>query len=439
MTRHSSLHGSAPDALHESPLTTAEGRRIRDAVRALVPLIREHAPEGEKLGCLPPATLQALSGTGVFRVSVPEKFEGHALGARDLAEIVTEVARGDGSAAWTVMIASGFTRVMLTFPDETVNEVYTGAADWPGPVVASASLFSERIQRARRADGGYVVEAGGKWAFGSGCKHAAYVVVGVQVEEESGGATRGMALLEKGRYEILDDWQVMGLQGSSSNSVTTPQDVFVPEHHFVGLADFPRRLDEIRDRYDGLGLALDGRGLMLVVALETMAITLGMAKGAFDCFVEQCQGRKPFNLPYGSVAETPSVQVVAGKVRAMINAAEALVLGRADHIDRKARAAEPFTPAEEAEITMDLVHAGNVCGTAIDMIQIALGSSTVSLKNPVQRFARDVRVALTHGSTRLDPAAEISGRVLLGLPPLTPGMAAVPGVDKAENRAAAAH
>ncbi|WP_449487471.1 hypothetical protein [Streptomyces griseorubiginosus] len=40
-------------------------------------------------------------------------------------------------------------------------------------------------------------------------------------------------------------------------------------------------------------------------------------------------------------------------------------------------------------------------------------------------------MALTHGSTRLDPAAEISGRHLMGQTPFTDGMAAVPGVAKA--------
>ena len=41
----------------------------------------------------------------------------------------------------------------------------------------------------------------------------------------------------------------------------------------------------------------------------------------------------------------------------------------------------------------------------------AVGSSTVNLRNPIQRFARDMRVALTHRSTRLDPTAEISKRM----------------------------
>ena len=427
------MSGKNRTTLHESAYSTPVGRRIRDEVSSLVPMIRENARDGEQLGCLPLPTLTALTDADVFRVSVPPEHGGFALGARDLAEIVTEIARGDGSAAWITMIGSGFARVMLTFPDQAVREVYGKIRGWKGPVVASASLFSEKIQRARKVEGGYIVEAGGKWGFGSGCKHAAFVVVGAQIDDD-----RGMILLERGQYEIVDDWNVMGLQGSSSNSITISQDVFVPDHRFANLADLPKNLDGLRNRFGGRGYKLDGLGLMLIVAMETMSITLGMARGAFECFVAQCEKKKPFNLPYPTLAETPSIQVVAGKTRAMINAAEALIFGRADYIDRKAEAGEGFTPAEEAEIMMDFVHAGNVCGSAIDMIQIALGSFTVSLSNPIQRFARDTRVALTHGSTRLDPAAEISGRLLMGLSPLGGFAAAVPGVEKAAQGVRAA-
>lgn len=427
------MTGNVQRSLHDSPLGTPEGRAIRDRVAALVPMIRQHAAEGETLGCLPLPTLNALADAGVFRISVPIEYGGYALGARDLVEIVAEIARGDGSAAWITMIGSGFARVMLTFPDQAVKEVYGLVPGWKGPVVASASLFSEKIQRARKVDGGYIVEAGGKWGFGSGCKHAAFVVVGAQI-----GDDRGMVLLERGQYEIVDDWKVMGLCGSSSNSITVTEDVFVPEHRVANLANMPTGLDGLRKRFAGLGYKLDGLGLMLIVAMETMAIPLGMARGAFDCFVEQCEKKKPFNLPYDTLAATPSIEVVAGKTKAMLNAAQALIYGRADYIDRKALAGEAFTPAEEAEIMMDFVHAGNTCGQAIDMIQIALGSFTVSLSNPIQRFVRDTRVALTHGSTRLDPAAEISGRLLMGLPPLGGFAAAVPGVEKAAQGVRAA-
>ncbi len=421
-------------SLHESPLSTETGRRIRDGVLALVPQIRKDAREGEKLGCLPPTTLTALAELDVFRLSLPERFGGHALGARDLAEVILAVGRADGSAGWQTMISSGFTRVVLTFPDQAVEEIYSSTRDWDGPVVASASLFSDRIQHATKVDGGYVVKAGGKWGFGSGSKHAAFMVVGVGVEQPGGEFDRIAVLLERGQYEIVDDWHVMGLSGSSSNSVTVTDDVFIPEHRMLPLAELTERLDAIHTKYDGLGLSMDAKGLMIIVSLETMGIAVGMAEGAFDCFVEQTANKKPFTLDYPSLRETPATQIVAGKARAMINAARSLLLAGADVIDRKALAGEPFSVAEETALQMDFVYAGNLAGQAIEQIQFAIGSATVALSNPIQRYARDVRVALTHGSNRLDPSAELAGREIFGVSASADGMAGVPGVGKAKER-----
>lgn len=422
----------------ESEWSTPEGRRIRDEVRALTPLIREHALTSEKQGYVADVVLAALTKTGLFRISVPVEYGGYALGARDVAEIVTAVASADGATAWITMIASGFARAVMTLPQQTVETVYADCANWPGPIVASASLFSEKIQHGRRVPDGYSVDAGGKWGFGSGCQHARYLCVGIEFEDEQGNLQRGMAMLDKSQCRILDDWHVMGLRASSSNSVTVPQDVFVPPERFLNLAQFPERLDAIRAQYGGNGFRLNGLGLMLYVGLETMCIVLGMALGTLDCFIEQVKDRKPFNLPYRTLGEAPAMQITAAKARAMISSARALLFARADQLDRMGRAGMTVTPAIEGEFMMDFAQAGQISGRAIDMLQLAIGSSTISDKNPIQRFARDARVALSHGSTRLDPLAEINGREILGQPPMSGFSGGLPGVPDAQGKSAAA-
>lgn len=422
----------------ESECSTQTGRQIRDAVRNLIPLMRQHALESEEQGFVADVVMRALTQTGLFRISVPIECGGYALGARDVAEILTATATGDGATAWVTMIASGFARAVMTLPKSTVHEVYRDSAEWPGPVVASASLFSEKVQHGRRTEGGYIVNAGGKWGFGSGCRHARFLCVGVEIDDENGQKLRGMAMLERSQYQILDDWHVMGLRASSSNSITVTQDAFVPAARFLNLAEFPQKLDEIRSHYTGAGYRLNGLGLMLFVALETMCIVLGMAQGTLESFIDQVKGRKPFNLPYKTLGEAPAMQLVAGKARAMISSAQALLYGRADQLDRMARLELSVSAAQESEFMMDFAYAGNVCGQAIDMLQLAVGSSTISEKNPIQRFARDARVALTHGSTRLDPLAELNGRFILEQPPLSGFSGAVPGVPDAAGKSAAA-
>lgn len=379
----------------------------------MIPMLRRNAPEGEELGALPPKTLQALHNAGVFKIAIPEQVGGYALGARDMIEIVTTLGRGDGSAGWLVIVSSGI-RSALAFPQQAVDEIFGMIDDWVGPLVFGASVLSTSVGSGRRVDGGLMVS--GKWSFGSGCKFAAWATVGVEYEDDTGRPRRGMAVLSRDQYRILDDWKVMGLKGTSSNSVTVDGEVFVPEHRFVHMSELPKIMESLRQQYGGraLGGAVAGS---VSTAASFAALALGMAQGTLECFTEQAKARKPFNLPYPAVADMPSAQVTAGKARAMINAAAAVIHMHVDEVDRRLLRGQDFSFVEEAEITMDLVHAIHQCGQAVDMLQLALGSSTVSLKNPIQRFVRDMRVLATHGALRLDPMAEINGRNIFGLEP----------------------
>ena len=419
-----------------APVRSEIGKRIRNEVSALVPLIRKNALEGEKLGRVPDETVQALQKTGLFLVSVPIEHGGYALGARDLAEIIMEVARGDGGTGWITMIASGHTRIALTLPDRAVAEIYRNAAHWPGPTLAGGSLFSEKIQPAEEVEGGILVRAGCRWMFASGSAHAGFAAVGVDLQHEDGERRRGMVLLERGQYEILDDWHVMGMRASSSNGLTVTQDVFVPDYRFLDMSEFPNRLASFRSRFAGLGYKSDPLGLMMVVALEMISIAVGMAKAGLESFIEQAKIRKPFNLPYATIAESAVTQTSAAKAAAKIRAAETMVLKIADKIDCYALTGQSFTPLEESEGIMDLVFGGNLAGEALDMLQYALGSSSIGDFNPIQRYVRDIRVALTHGSLRYEPVAEINGRQMLGFPPFQSFAGGLPGVTSkvtAEN------
>jgi len=395
------------------------GRRLRDAAAAMVPLLRGEAAEIERQGAMTPAVLRGLTDAGIFKMAMPPELGGYALGARDVVEIVSTLGRGDGSAAWMAFVGSGL-RMVSMFPQPLVDEVFAQRDTWIGPLCIGASVFSTSVGTARRAGGGtgggWLVS--GRWAFGSGCRHTAWAAVGVEFER-GGRPGRGMALLPREDFEILDDWKVMGLSGTSSNGITTSGEVFVPDHRLVDMAELGQIMDEAPNRYSGLAFRAGMRGAMLTVCLYNVSIALGMAVGVLECFAEQARKRKPFNLPYATVAEMPSVQVVAGKARAMINNAGTLMRAHADEIDRRSLAGEDFSAPEESEMTMDLVYATKLCEDAVNSLQVTIGSSTAALSNPIQRFVRDMRVLASHGAIRMDPLAEINGRQALGLPPFS--------------------
>ncbi|KKB61726.1 oxidoreductase [Robbsia andropogonis] len=403
----------APPVDAPAPGPSPEAVKMRDAIMALTPLLRDTAWQSEKETALVPEALQALDKTGFFRITLPAAWGGSAFGARDLVEVIAAASYADGSAGWSGFAASGI-RMVLAFSPQAVDEVSKQIPDWVGPAAVGASIFSNIVGQARRTSDGFMVT--GKWMYGSGCRYAAWAVVGIEWEEEN-KPVRGLALISKDQYEILDDWHVMGMAASSSNSIVAREEIFVPAYRVVRHADLPVALGALPQKYEGLTYRMGPLATMLSTALANIAITLGMARGCLDCFIEQANKRVPFNLPYETVAAMASTQVVAGRVHARIKAAEALILQTADEVDARTRRGEDFMPREESLATMSLVYAANLCGEAIDEMQLCIGSSTVSLRNPIQRFARDARVMLTHGAIRRDPAAEIAGRHVLGLPP----------------------
>jgi alkylation response protein AidB-like acyl-CoA dehydrogenase len=398
-----------------SPYLSDTGRAIRDKLLALADLLREHAREGEELGVLAPATLTAMHEAGVFKIALPIELGGYALGARDTVEIVDALGQSDASAGWTVIVSSA-TRNTLGFPKQARDEVFAEVDTWVGPLMFGASVFAPQVGKGRKVDGGWMVS--GKWSFGSGCKIAAWGSVGIEhIDPETGQPRRAMAILSSDQYTILDDWRVMGLMATASNSVKASQEVFVPDHRVVQMGELMMLIGALRGKYEGIAFKHSPVGMMIVTTAAFAALAAGMAKGALEAFIEQAKKRAPFNLPYPTMSEMATIQAVAGKARAAINAADAVILRHADEIDRRALAGEDFVPSDEPEITMDLVHQIHQCLGTIDGLLLALGSSAVSLSNPIQRFVRDVHVLATHGAFRMDPMGEINGRDLFGLEP----------------------
>ncbi|MVA23066.1 acyl-CoA dehydrogenase family protein [Agrobacterium vitis] len=399
-----------------SPYSTEVGREIRAKAAALVPLLRKHAQEGEELGALAPESLKALSDIGAFKLTLPTDFGGHALGARDVVEIVTEFGRGDGAAGWMAFVAGGL-RNILAFPDQAVNEIFADGRDWVGPLAAGASIFATKVGSARRVDGGWMVS--GSWHFGSGCKHAKWIAVGVDYEVAPGHMGRAMAVLKAEQVKIIDNWHVMGMKATSSNSLTVTEEQFVPDHRFMDMADFPVRMDGTRKRFQGFASKFDGRGLMIMTNLTHMAIVLGMARGALESYIDMARKQQPFNLPYPRVAEMASTQVCAAKAYAMIKMAETTALCAADLLDRHATEGREVSEELEQATMMENVYAAHTLDNAVSILQLNIGSATAHESNPFQRFVRDIRVAMLHGAVRLEPTAEIFGRRMMGLAPFS--------------------
>ncbi|WP_192938570.1 acyl-CoA dehydrogenase family protein [Pseudomonas putida] len=392
---------------HDTLSTTA--KQMRMAVAELVPLLRKQADEAERQRFLTTDASQRLGEIGVFDLGTPLEFGGLAAGARDLVEVLREVGRGDGSAGWLTATAANNHLLVVAYPAEAVREVFDGSPSNCGPRLVGASIFARQVGSAKAVEGGWLVR--GRWGFASGCRTAQWAMVGVDIE---GSTARGLALLPREAYTILDDWNTAGMAATASNTILTEHDVFVPAHRLFDLSELPQRMGTLKDRYQGAAFTWRDQARIVVITLNLAAVALGMAEGAMECFMDMAPKRTPFNLPYPTIADCPGAQISAGKGRAAIDVARASIEHAANGIDRLSEAGMDLSPPEATRLHMELVYAIQLCADAIAELEAALGSSAFALSNPVQRFHRDIRVLCSHGAIRFDPLAELSGRDVLG-------------------------
>src|SRR6201992_801486 len=91
---------------------------------AAVTSIREHAGEAERRGELHPAVLALIYEEQWFRLMVPQRYGGLAWPLPAVVRLEEELARADGSVAWTVTLCSGAGWFAGFFPDSPLDRIF---------------------------------------------------------------------------------------------------------------------------------------------------------------------------------------------------------------------------------------------------------------------------------------------------------------------------
>jgi alkylation response protein AidB-like acyl-CoA dehydrogenase len=388
---------------------TADRTRTVDDVKrdvtAAIPLLRERAAEIDRLGMIPADVLQKLDDIGVFKIGVLPEFGGYApVSQPDQLEILVELAKGNGSVAWSAWVSWGLPGLVKALGDQAVDDVF--GTEHVGPLLAG-SLFNPGHSwgRGRPVDGGYQVK--GSWRFASNVRHCAWLLAGLDWIDHDGNEQRGFALLPSADLTIADDWHVEGMKGTSSNSAAIEDEVLVPEHRVIFLDTF----------FEGY------QQVIAEVRADVFptAIALGCAYGALDQFVESAKSRGAWGTEsYAKLADVPSTQITAAKVRAEISLVEAALQRAADRAARVSAGEIELSP-EEANLTwFEKVHGAHRLRAAAEELRLAVGSSTAADTDALGRYCRDIRVLSLHISLRHDWAAETFGKALLDVSPAPP-------------------
>jgi indole-3-acetate monooxygenase len=377
------------------------------AAKELVPLIRAHQEDAERLRRQPSEVAEALAAAGLLQMYLPRSMGGQEHPPLTAFRAIETLSRADGSTGWCAMIASSLSAFMGWMPAEPGRFLTGGPPDFRGAGSVRA------MGRARPVEGGWLVS--GRWDFASGLHHARWlnctcvVMQGDAPQLTPAGTplTRTM-WVPASAATILDTWSVVGLRATGSHDFAV-HDVFVPAAHSYSLADPPRET----------GTLYHPRMLLISLWTPTAANALGIARGAIDAFVAMA-GRASSTMSTALLRDRPMVQTRVAQATAIVRAARAYVLSAVGCAWAAVGNGMEDPGPMVADARLAIVHAMHQSVRAVDLVFHAAGTNAVYSRNPLERYFRDVHVAVQHAAG-LPGQYESAGKVLLGLRPMDPG------------------
>jgi len=369
----------------------------------LVPFLREHAASVEQARRLTPDVETELNRTGILRYLQPKSYGGMELDFIAAADIPEMLGRGDASIAWNVANIASHHRTLALFTEKAQNEVWK---DSPDAIIAGGIAYQQG--RGTRVKGGLMLS--GTWNFCSAVNGAGWNQLACIVRDGDKPVDWVQCLLESGQYEIVDDWQTLGMRGTGSSTVKV-EELFVPDyrvqsmasalpgHTYAGVKANPNPMYRIPTS------ALGGHGLG--------ACIIGAAQGALDTMVEWVKIRST-NTAGAKMRDFQTVQLRTGFAGAKIDAARLML--RSDCIEADAALKSDKTISLESKLRYkrNLAAAIRLAVEAVDLMHEMAGANGIYDHSPLQRMFRDVRSASAHIHFNTDMQMTQWGNVALG-------------------------
>jgi len=388
--------------------TTATPTRAElvERAAALVPLLREQAGRAEREARLTDEVIAALTEAGIFRMRLPARFGGYECDTTTLVDVSIELGRGDGSVAFDVVAWWIMSWNLGLFPDEVQDEVF---AD---PDVRICGTLAPTAM-ATPTEGGVLVS--GSWAFNSGAAHSSWKLLAAILPTPDGGGLPIMGLVPMDVLDVVEDWDVAGLRGTGSVTLTA-RDVFVPEERYLPI---PALLQQQYASKANADSPLYRAPIVGAVGAATCGKLIGLARAAQEDFLERIVRRPITNTTYERQADAPITHLQLAEASLKTDEAEFHARRLAAMVDEKAAAGQEWTLRERAYARVAVGRVCQLTAQAVDLIAAASGASSIYRDQLIQRVRRDIQAINIHALNLPSTNLELYGRVLAGLEPNT--------------------
>ena len=380
-------------------LSTVGYEEAMRRAREIVPVLLERAQKCEDARVLLPENEKLLHETGLFRFHQPRRFGGMELPFVAVVDIVSELARGCPSTAWNVGNLGCHHWILGYYEPETQHEVWD-----QNPDVLIASSIALAAGRGRKAKDGFVVS--GRWPFSSGVDNSDWNMLAVTIYDEEKAVDWRLCLVPKSDYQVIDTWYAMGMIGTGSKDIEV-KEVFVPERRALALA-------RCRGGLEHPGARLNSGPLFRVPIVASAghplsATALGTAEGAFEHVLQTFKTRVG-TYTGAKVSDFQAVQVKLARARGLIDSARYLMRESALVFQHN----ENLALEEKLRLRAQNALAVAQAREAVETLWSFYGANAIYIRDPLQRYLRDVQAASQHFSFNFDIAGSAYGTVALG-------------------------
>lgn len=358
---------------------------IADA-RAMVPTLRERQAETARLGKLPEDTISAMQAAGFFRIMQPKQYGGYELNPHVFFEVQQILAEGCMSTAWVLGVVAIHNWQLGMFAAQAQQDVWGS----DNSVLISSSYMP--VGKVEPVDGGYMLS--GRWGFSSGSKHCHWAFLGGMVPPANEGEAPDYRtfLVPIGDYEIVDNWDVSGLEGTGSNDIVIDQPVFVPEY----------RTHRAQDGFTGKNPGCDVNSNPLFTLpfgqIFTRAVacsSIGALQGVIENYVTVNKDRVGVN-DGNRVAHDPNVQMALAEAVGVVHECRALLKEDLDYFVANPQDSSVLDINERIRRRFNASMISTKCTDAVNKLFIACGAQGIFRGHPLNRAWLDVNAGRTH-------------------------------------------
>lgn len=376
-----------------------------DRAQEIAQRLKERSNSATEAHNLSEQTVGELKEAGFFRILQPKRWNGYEMHPNTFYKVQIALAEECMSTAWVYGVIGVHPYHLALLDDRAQQDVWGDDDD-----VLIASTY-QPAAKVKKVEGGYSIS--GRWSFSSGCKHCDWIFLGGIVpadQSETGAPDLRAFLLPKSDYQIVDNWDVLGLQATGSNDIVV-EDAFIPAYRTYNYAE------GFLGQHPGHEVnkaALFRIPFAQVFVRSVSTAAIGAAEGALKEYLKIAAKRMPSFSEKGTVHD-PIAQMIVAEAVTTINELKQTLFSNMNALYDAALENTSVSIDDRVQFRYDSAVVVDRCLEVVTKLQHNLGGRGIYMNNPVIRYFLDLNAARAHVANTPSKFAFNLGATRLGL------------------------